>query len=123
MGMSTESLRKGIWIKYGMTEAQHVALVTMKPGCWICARTTKKDGSQLRLYTDHDHKTGRVRGRLCYACNRRLIGRRRDGGLYRKAATYLDSKFDGRDIKTGQSWNGKTVRLPRRPTRSIRRAC
>jgi hypothetical protein len=103
------------WKKYGMTEAQYKIFLYITPGCWICGRTTKKDGKQLRLYTDHDHFTGRVRGRLCYTCNRRLIGRRRHGVLYRLAAEYLDSTFDGRQIETAEAKTRTTqVRLRRR---------
>ena len=89
---------KGLWTTYEMTEKQYRRFLKLKPGCWICSRMTKNDGRPIRLYVDHDHKTGRVRGRLCYACNRRLIGRRRDGELYRNAAAYLDSTFDGRHL-------------------------
>lgn len=91
------------WKKYGMTETQYKIFINIQPGCWICGRTKKNDGSPLRLYTDHDHIDGRVRGRLCYTCNRRLIGRRRHGILYRKAADYLDSTFDGRKIEVSEA--------------------
>lgn len=103
-----------IWSRYRMTGEQFEIFTGMKKGCWICGRTKKKNGDPLKLFTDHDHKTGRVRGRLCYACNRRLIGRRREGSLYRKAADYLDSKFDGRYIETAS----KPVRLRRRVSRT-----
>jgi hypothetical protein len=103
------------WKKYGMTEAQYGLFVVLRPGCWICERETKKDGKPIRLYTDHDHVNGRVRGRLCYTCNRRLIGRRRHGILYRLAAEYLDSTFDGREIETAKVKARTTsVRLRRR---------
>jgi len=90
--------RQGIWVKYGMTEDQYWHLLSLGLGCWICERAQKLDGTALRLYIDHDHKTGRVRGRLCYTCNRRLIGRRRDYRLYEKAAAYLKADFDARKI-------------------------
>ena len=113
---------KGLWTTYGMTEAQYRIFLSLRPGCWICDRTRKKDGTLLRLYIDHDHATQRVRGRLCYACNRRLIGRRRDGSVYLKAAYYLDSAFDGRDIEASDRPGRTVVRLPRRNTRAVRRA-
>jgi hypothetical protein len=107
-----------IWTRYGMTEDQYREFLTLRPGCWICRRMTKLDGSPLRLYVDHDHKTGRVRGRLCYSCNRRLIGRRRDHRVYEHAAAYLKSPFDGRQIETGEAKvSAPPVRLRRRPKR------
>ena len=41
--------------------------------CAIC----KKPGSAFkkRLSVDHNHRSGRIRGLLCYYCNRRLVGR------------------------------------------------
>ncbi len=65
-----------------------------------------KDGSVAesdmtirRLYLDHDHKTGRVRGALCFRCNHRLLGRGLEvASIHRVAAVYLESKFDWRKV-------------------------
>lgn len=84
--------------KYGMTLAQDRVFKAMKRGCWICGATRRKDGRLLRLFTDHDHKDGRVRGRLCFRHNKYLVGRHRDGRLLKAAAEYLDSNFDGRRL-------------------------
>jgi hypothetical protein len=55
--------------------------------CWICGVGPKK----IPLNVDHDHKTGRVRGLLCWHCNNRLLGASRDRPeILRKAAQYLD---------------------------------
>lgn len=36
--------------------------------CWICGTPPKS----RRLHIDHDHKTGKVRGLLCFRCNNAL---------------------------------------------------
>lgn len=36
--------------------------------CALCPAT----GKTRRLHVDHDHKTGQVRGLLCYKCNNAL---------------------------------------------------
>lgn len=51
--------------RYGLTPDQADALGDC---CAICGRTN----ADRRLAIDHDHDTGRVRGRLCTACNRGL---------------------------------------------------
>ncbi len=54
--------------KYGMTPEEYDALLKMQKGrCAVCRK--KHNISGRRLFVDHDHKTKRVRGLLCYACN------------------------------------------------------
>jgi hypothetical protein len=80
---------------YGLTEAQWVVMFARQGGaCAICRRRVA-----YRLHTDHDHKTGRVRGLLCFRDNHRLLGRGlEDPALHDAAAAYLRSAFDGRDL-------------------------
>lgn len=90
--------------KYGITEAIYFAMV--KHGsdvCWICSRPPKP-GKALNV--DHQHLTkadkkagikfGKVRGLLCWFCNRYVIGRSKtaDAERYRVAADYLESDKD-----------------------------
>lgn len=81
--------------KYGITEAIFQRMLTKgRRACWIC----KKAPKTRILNVDHDHKTGQVRGLLCFFCNKYLIGRRRQehAGLFSAAAGYLLSKQDWR---------------------------
>jgi hypothetical protein len=70
-----------------------------------CRRHGKVSTTIRRLYLDHDHVTGRVRGVLCFRCNHRLLGRGLENvALHRSAAEYLDSTFDAR------TWIAKSTR-------------
>lgn len=82
---------------YGLTERQFEAMVRRQHGrCAICSRAPKPG---KHLHVDHDHKTKRVRGALCFHCNHRLLGRGRENpDLHERAATYLKSDFDGRTL-------------------------
>lgn len=83
--------------KYGLTLKQWEKMAARhKGGCWICFRPPKRT---RRHNTDHDHKTKRVRGILCFRCNHRLLGRGlEDPTLHERAAQYLRSTFDGRNL-------------------------
>lgn len=49
-----------------ISDAQH--------GC--CAICKKPESHfKMRLAVDHNHKTGQVRGLLCYRCNKFVVGR------------------------------------------------
>jgi hypothetical protein len=56
---------------YSLTLEEYNKLVSEQSGrCAICGNKTSKKG--LRLTVDHNHKTGIVRGLLCYKCNMAL---------------------------------------------------
>ena len=93
--MTCPVLPAGTLAKYGLTQKQYEYMWKLHKGlCWICNRPPKK----VRLNIDHDHVTGRVRGLLCFRCNKFLVGRHRVGLLLHKAASYVDSTFDGRKV-------------------------
>lgn len=55
-------------------EAERLLLsLAQEQRCAIC----KKHESEFmkRLAVDHNHKSGRIRGLLCYRCNKFLVGR------------------------------------------------
>jgi len=64
---------------YGITIENFVELIKRQNGCCaICGRHHTKcpkgkgKPNKIRLYIDHDHSTGVVRGLLCHNCNARL---------------------------------------------------
>lgn len=83
--------------KYGITEAIYKKMLAVFGGkCWICETLPKKS----KLNVDHDHKTGQVRGLLCFFCNKYMIGRRRaeHAHLFERAASYLRNTLDWRKV-------------------------
>lgn len=77
-----------------MSLAQYNTMVTLQNGrCKICTRLPKT----MPLQVDHDHRTQRVRGALCFNCNHRLLAKGLDNAmLHLAAAQYLQDNFDGR---------------------------
>lgn len=75
--------------KYGISLEQYYELLEKQNGCCaVCER--HEDVFKTRLAVDHSHKTGRVRGLLCTACNYRLVAKHEDGNLLRKIADYIE---------------------------------
>lgn len=55
---------------YGITLEQYNKMFKKQKGvCYICGNENQIN---KKLCVDHDHKTGRVRGLLCYGCNRSI---------------------------------------------------
>jgi hypothetical protein len=58
--------------EYGITIEQYNAMEVQQGGvCAICKQpeTQERNGVKYRLAVDHCHKTGNVRGLLCFKCN------------------------------------------------------
>jgi hypothetical protein len=51
-------------------EERDIMFVYQNNACAICGRVPKFDGQRLSI--DHNHKTGLIRGGLCWICNRTL---------------------------------------------------
>lgn len=62
--------------RYGIGIEEYELLFDQQGGvCAICGKPESaryNDGRVRRLAVDHNPKTGKVRGLLCYLCNRRL---------------------------------------------------
>ncbi|MEU6196146.1 endonuclease VII domain-containing protein [Streptomyces sp. NPDC047061] len=72
---------------YGLTEAERDAMVASQYGiCAICL-------SAPPVHVDHCHKTGRVRGVLCFNCNSAIGKLRDDPDAARRAAAYLEGNL------------------------------
>ena len=64
--------RKSLKARYGITIEQYDDLLRSQGGaCAICG-AAKAGGHTDTLQVDHDHLTGRIRGLLCFRCNRAL---------------------------------------------------
>lgn len=108
MGGRSNGISRGKYLraKYGITEATYWDMLEHgNIKCWICARPPKP-GKALNV--DHEHLTkaqkksgtmfGKVRGLLCFFCNKYMIGRRKTehAQLFENAAKYLRSEKDWR---------------------------
>jgi len=83
---------------YGITEAIYQCMLRVHEGrCWICEGLPKHNRN---LHVDHDHKTGQVRGLLCWLCNKKLIGRHRREHVEKfiRAGQYLACTKDWREV-------------------------
>lgn len=76
---------------YGITLEEYTSRATAQNyQCAICQRTCEK----MKLYIDHDHKTGKLREFLCINCNT-LLGHARDEiPILEKAIEYLRKHND-----------------------------
>lgn len=65
---------KYLMSKYGITEGQYNEMVKKQNyRCAICRR--HRNTFKNSLAVDHDHKTGKIRGLLCFYDNKRFVGR------------------------------------------------
>ncbi len=55
---------------YGITPEEYYAKLKEQGGvCATCSASPSGTGTLKRLHTDHDHKSGKFRGILCFTCN------------------------------------------------------
>lgn len=61
--------RNALYRKLGITNEDYERMLAEQCGvCAICGKPPKSK----RLHVDHNHKTLKVRGLLCYSCNTKL---------------------------------------------------
>lgn len=75
--------------RYGITSAEYDAILAAQGHrCACCGTTANRDGK--RLFVDHDHETGAIRGIICRNCNRGIsaLGDGIEG--VRRALDYLE---------------------------------
>lgn len=73
--------------RYGITVRAYSRMNATQGG--LCAVCREPCLMHSRLSVDHDHKTGYIRGLLCFACNTGLGHFRDDGARLIRAAEYL----------------------------------
>lgn len=79
-----ERRRSRLRVKYDMTPDDYERMFAEQEGrCWICRIEHPK------LFVDHDHETGVVRGLLCHGCNVALGWLRDSAEAAERAALYL----------------------------------
>jgi hypothetical protein len=83
------------WLKkrYGITPQDVLVKIESQGGvCAICG--TKNWGRWGTPYVDHDHKTDKIRGILCYSCNMGIGHLKDDANTVYSAACYLRDHND-----------------------------
>ena len=64
-----ERAAKHLFNTYGITPEERDALRRLQGNCCAICKTTDPGGRHGNFHIDHCHKTGQVRGLLCYRCN------------------------------------------------------
>ena len=76
--------------RYGITDAEFDQLLIAQGGkCKVCGTSKFPYKGPC---VDHDHITGKVRGLLCFNCNRGIGAFKEDSSLLKKALDYLLSQ-------------------------------
>lgn len=78
--------RRAVLRVHGLTVDDYERMVAAQAGCCLICGDVP-----ARLYVDHDHDTGAIRGLLCNLCNRAIGQLRDDPAILRRAADYIDA--------------------------------
>jgi hypothetical protein len=84
----------GLINKYGVTMEEYDKMLKSQNGvCAICLHpeTLMRRGKIVPLFVDHCHKTGKIRGLLCYPCNSAVGYLKDNPESFDRASSYLRS--------------------------------
>lgn len=75
---------------YGLSIEKYEEMLAKQNNCCAICKTTEPGGNSTGKWNiDHDHKTGKVRGLLCGACNRGIGMFKDNPDLLESARNYL----------------------------------
>lgn len=81
-----EEIARQLYRHYKISHADYNAMLAAQSGvCAVCGSAP----NGKRLFVDHDHATGRVRGLLCHCCNMALGYAKEDINILLALARYL----------------------------------
>jgi len=87
--------RRDLLRKYGLSQEAYSSLSARQGSlCAICQKPESvldRKGRLRRLTVDHDHKTGALRGLLCFRCNTAIGKMSDDPARLRAAADYIEA--------------------------------
>lgn len=87
----TQRRNNGLMSAYGITLEEYDELLVLQEGiCKICGTDTP--GHKGRFHVDHNHKTGKIRGLLCHACNTGIGLLKDSTEILAKAIIYLEEE-------------------------------
>jgi hypothetical protein len=87
---SAQNHARHIKLRYGITSADYERMLQEQHGlCKLCGQDSGYKSKKKRLFVDHCHTTGKVRGLLCNRCNIGLAMIDQSDWL-RKATEYLE---------------------------------
>lgn len=79
--------------RHGLSTIEYNNILQLQNNsCLICKTTNPGNWKQQRFHVDHSHRTGKIRGLLCQACNTGLGHFKDSPDLLRIAATYIEQR-------------------------------
>lgn len=81
-----------LWNLYKLTPADIERMTAEQGGCCkVCRGKPAGARHHSKLFVDHDHETGKIRGLLCHGCNSAIGLMKDSAGRLRAAAEYLEA--------------------------------